>query len=529
MILTQALPLVIVRPQPGCDATVAAARERGLDAHGVPLFVIEPLPWDAPDPQGVDALLIGSANALRHAGPGLEAFRGKSAYAVGEITAEAARAAGLEVVAVGRGGLQAVLDGVPPEHARLLRLAGEERLHLTPPAGVTVAERAVYAARRQPMPPELAALLSGGAVAVLHSAAAARHLAEECDRLGVPRARVRLAAIGPRVSAAAGSGWASTDDAASPDDGTLLALAGELCQMDAGMNGNSTSAMQDGALVAPLPAASKPRSARMLVLIALLAVLLGGALAGWLVWRGDLDAILPPRTSAGPARMTPPAPLPTQPSAAGVAANIDAVEARVAILDERLARLGTEADEAAGNATRAESLLIVAATRRLIEKGAPLGSIGDQLKLRFGDSQPNAVRIVLDAAKAPTTLDELNAQLDALTPQLTERPAKGDTWARVRTEISNLFVVRREAGRGADPAARVERARLMLAAGKVERAIAEVQRLPGAASAAGWIAAARRYDAAQRALDLIETAAILMPIAKPSLAAPASAAASPVG
>ena len=515
------LPLVVIRPQPGCDATLAAARKRGLAAHGFPLFTVEPAPWDAPDPAGIDALLIGSANALRHAGTGLEAFHGKPAYAVGEATAEAARAAGLHVVVVGRGGLQAVLDTVPPEHTRLLRLAGEERLHLTPPAGITMAERTVYAARPQPMPPELAEALSGGAVALLHSAAAARHLAEECDRLGVPRAGVRLAAIGPRVSAAAGSGWASVDDAVTPDDGALLALAGELCQMDAGMNGNSTSAMQDGSLVAPLSAASKPRSARTIVLIALLAVLLGGALAGWLVWRGDLDAILPPRTTAAPARMASPTALPTQPSVAGVAANIDAVEARVAILDRRLARLGTEADEAAGNATRAESLLIVAATRRLIEKGAPLGSIGDQLKLRFGDSQPNAVRTVLDAAKTPITLDELNAQLDALTPQLTEKPDKGDTWARVRSEISNLFVVRREAGRGADPAARVERARLMLAAGKVERAIAEVQRLPGAAGAAGWIAAARRYDAAQRALDLIETAAILMPIAKPSLAAPA--------
>ena len=520
MNLAQPLPLVIVRPQPGCDATVAAARARGLETHGFPLFVVEPVAWDAPDPDGVDALLIGSANALRHAGPGLAAFEGKPAYAVGETTAEAARAAGLKVVATGGGGLQAVLDGVQPEHARLLRLAGEERLHLTPPAGITVAERTVYAARPRPMPPELAALLGGGAVGVLHSAAAARHLAEECDRLDVPRAGIRLAAIGPRVSAAAGSGWASADAAASPDDGALLALAGELCQMDAGMNGNSTSAMQDGSLVTPPPAASKPRSARKIVLIALIAVMLGAAFAGWLVWRGDLDAILPPRAATAPARMTSPAPPPMRPSAAGVAANIDAVEARVAILDERLARLGTEADAAAGNATRAESLLIVAATRRLIEKGAPLGSIGDQLKLRFGDAQPNAVRTVLDAAKAPMTLDELNAQLDALTPQLIERPARGDTWGRVRSEISNLFVVRREAGRGADPAARVERARLMLAAGKVERAIAEVQRLPGAAAAGAWIVAARRYDAAQRALDLIETAAILMPIARPSLEPP---------
>ena len=41
--------------------------------------------------------------------------------------------------------------------------------------------------------------------------------------------------------------------------------------------------------------------------------------------------------------------------------------------------------------------------------------------------------------------------------------------------------------------------------------MAEVERLPGAAAAQPWIAAARRYDAIQRALDLIETTAMLEP------------------
>lgn len=508
------IPLIVIRPQPGCDATVAAARARGLDARGFPLFIVEPVTWEAPDPEGVDALVIGSANALRHGGAALAAFRGKPVYAVGETTAEAARAAGLDVVATGRGGLQAVLDTIPPEHARLLRLCGEERLHLTPPAGVTMAERTVYASRPQPMPQELSASLAGSAVVMLHSAEAARHLGAECDRLGIARGPVRLAAIGPRVAEAAGDGWAAVTLAASPDDSALLALAAELCQTGDGM--------QDEPPISPPFAASKPRSGRTaILLVALLAILLGGGIVGWLINRGDFDAILPSRApAAAPAGQAPTAEQTTAPSAAGVSANIDAVEARVAILDQRLARLGTEADAAAGNATRAESLLIVAATRRLVEKGAPLGAIGDQLKLRFGDSQPNAVRTVMDAAKAPVTLDELSARLDSLTPQLTETPDKGNTWARVQGEISNLFVVRRESGRAADPTARVDRARLMLAAGKVEAAISEVQRLPGAAQAGDWIIAARRYDETQRALDLIETAAILMPVAKPTLAAP---------
>ena len=49
----------------------------------------------------------------------------------------------------------------------------------------------------------------------------------------------------------------------------------------------------------------------------------------------------------------------------------------------------------------------------------------------------------------------------------------------------------------------------MLAAGKIGEAINEVERLPGASAANDWMASARRYDGVQRALDLIETTALL--------------------
>ena len=224
------IPLIAIRPQPGCEATVAMARDYGLDAHGVPLFGVRPLAWVAPPREAFDALLIGSANALRHGGEALAGWRGAPVYAVGETSAQAARAAGFDVVATGEGGLQALLGVLRPEHRRLLRLAGRERVQLNPPVNVTVAERLVYASETLPIPAELAEMLLDPCLVLLHSAEAARHFAGECDSRSIPRRPVALAALGPRIAAAAGQGWAAVAAAAKPADHALLELARKMCQ-----------------------------------------------------------------------------------------------------------------------------------------------------------------------------------------------------------------------------------------------------------------------------------------------------------
>jgi uroporphyrinogen-III synthase len=221
------LPVIAIRPEPGCSATVAAGRAQGLAMQGVPLMEIHARRWEPPA-EKVDALLLGSANAVRHAGASLAPFRGCSAYAVGEATAAAARDAGLTVVATGTGGLQSLLDQLPGP-MRLLRLAGEEHLPLRPPPGISIDTRVAYAAEPLPMPAELAHTLGEGAVVLLHSAAAARHFAGECDRLGVPRTQVTLAALGPRILEAAGEGWQFARAAQDPSEAALLALAADLC------------------------------------------------------------------------------------------------------------------------------------------------------------------------------------------------------------------------------------------------------------------------------------------------------------
>jgi uroporphyrinogen-III synthase len=221
--------LHVIRPEPGCSATVTAARELGLDARGAPLFEIHPCAWDLPDGR-FDAVLAGSASAFRHGGESLARLHDLPVYAVGEATSEAARDLGFTIAATGTGGLQELLARIDPSHRRLLRLAGAERVMLEPPKGTELVERVVYSSAALAMPDELAEELRTGGIVLLHSAAAARHFAAECDRLAITRGGLSLAAIGPRVAAAVGDGWGTIVSAIQPNDAALLALARGMCQ-----------------------------------------------------------------------------------------------------------------------------------------------------------------------------------------------------------------------------------------------------------------------------------------------------------
>jgi hypothetical protein len=257
------------------------------------------------------------------------------------------------------------------------------------------------------------------------------------------------------------------------------------------------------------------------VLFAVLAsFLLGASAVGFLAWRGYfVPRSLPaPSPSSEPATLVSPTPEPT-PSAsetarAAAVARVEetqgGIDQRLAAAEQRIARLDLQAQAAGGNAARAEGLLIAFATRRALERGAELGYLADQLRLRFGDAQPNSVQTILDFARNPITRDVLLARLDGLQPRLQSGPAR-PSLGRLRDELASLFVIRRETTPSPQPERRFERARMFLETGRVDKAIAEVEMLPGSASAVDWIANARRYERAQRALDLIETAAVQEP------------------
>ena len=147
----------------------------------------------------------------------------------------------------------------------------------------------------------------------------------------------------------------------------------------------------------------------------------------------------------------------------------------------------------------------------MIERGEPLGNVADQLRLRFADAQPHAVDTLIAFSAKPVTLDELDSRLDALAPQLGDVPKGLTTWARVQTELANIFTVHRDASPTLRPSDRIAQAKIMLGSGQVDQAIDVVSRLPGAPAAASWIEDAKRYADAQQALDAIETTAMLDP------------------
>ena len=101
--------VVVLRPEPGASATGKRARKRGLDPIILPLFELEPVAWQAPDPHGFDGLLLTSANAVRMGGDQLKGLRGLPVHAVGEATAKAAREAGFDIASTGNAGIDGLL------------------------------------------------------------------------------------------------------------------------------------------------------------------------------------------------------------------------------------------------------------------------------------------------------------------------------------------------------------------------------------------------------------------------------------
>ena len=264
------------------------------------------------------------------------------------------------------------------------------------------------------------------------------------------------------------------------------------------------------------------RSWLSVLALPLIAFIAGIAAMGWVLanWNtaaafiGVRPAPLPPPVQAAPA----PAPAP----AAAVQAPAPGAETQRLVLDpettrrvnrleQRVAEIDNQSRAAAGNADRAEGLLVAFAARRALDRGVALGYIEGLLRQRFGETQRQAVATIITASRDPVTLEELQDGLKEVGPELTGAGADQNWWNALRAELGELVSIRKAGTPSTIPAERSQRAERRLESGQAEVALAEVLRLPGRDNATDWIAKARRYVAARRALDTIETAALLEP------------------
>ncbi|AHE56785.1 uroporphyrinogen-III synthase [Sphingomonas sanxanigenens] len=219
--------LLILRPQPGADATAARAAALGFGSVVAPLFTVAPVRWAAPDPAAFDAVMMTSANAARLGGAALATYLALPLYAVGAATAAAARDAGFVDIRTGDRDAAALVeraarDGV----SRLLHLAGADHIALDAPG---ISRIIVYAAVER-ADPLAGVVIDAATIALLHSPRAAAVLAALLPPEA--RSRLRIAAISAATARAAGDGWRAVAVAGSPADPALLAAAAGLCDVN---------------------------------------------------------------------------------------------------------------------------------------------------------------------------------------------------------------------------------------------------------------------------------------------------------
>jgi hypothetical protein len=245
--------------------------------------------------------------------------------------------------------------------------------------------------------------------------------------------------------------------------------------------------------------------------IALILLFAGAAAATWGLARyqpaARLLGVAPPEESPAlpPQRIAevpPPeteAPLP----------DAEAQDERLAVVETRLSRVEHATQRAEGSAGRADALVVAFAARRAIDRGVALGYLERALVQRFGAQHPQAVGTIISAARRPVRLSDLTDQYEALAPVLRRGGPQDSWWTNFKRQLGSLVEVHRADRPSTNADARYGRALERLSTGEVDQALAETMRLPGAAAASDWIAKARRYVAAHRALDEIESAALL--------------------
>ncbi len=244
------------------------------------------------------------------------------------------------------------------------------------------------------------------------------------------------------------------------------------------------------------------------LIVALAFVLVGAAGAVW-----GLAHYPPAARTLGVAQPAPQpvvsAPKPAPQPAAPATAPTPADSARLNTLEQRVSEAENATQRAEGFAGRADALVVAFAARRAIDRGVALGYLEGLLVDRFGAQHPAAVATIITSSHQPVRLEDLASEYEDLGPVLRSGGPEDSWWTGFKRELGALVEVHRAERPAVNAEARYNRALRRLSSGDVDQALAETMRMPGAARASNWTNKARRYVAAHRALDEIESAALL--------------------
>jgi uroporphyrinogen-III synthase len=232
--------IVVTRPQADGERTAAVLRARGHDVLVAPLLQVELVATDFSG--GWGGVIITSANApgaiAGH--PAREKLIKLPLYAVGQRSADAARAAGFTNVTSAGGDVRDLVRVITARRADaaapLLYLAGEDRaadlVAELVACGIAVEMAVVYRAVSAPFPPALTAALKVGEVdAVLHfSSRSADNYLTGAAQAGVAKQAltVRHLCLSAQIAKSlAQAGAINVAIAKRPDEGALLTLLEE--------------------------------------------------------------------------------------------------------------------------------------------------------------------------------------------------------------------------------------------------------------------------------------------------------------
>lgn len=221
----------VTRAQPGAARTAARLTALGHDPLVAPLLAVRPLPGADLALDGVAALAFTSANGVSRFAGTQPAGRDLPVFAVGDATAEAARAAGFAQVrsAAGDVGALAALlarerPGGPVLHPGAREPAGDlpGALHA---AGVSVRAVAVYETTALDLAPDAAEAWPSLEVVLLHSPRAACAFLQAAQ--GRSTGDLLAACLSEAVAAPLRGCVARVRTAAEPREAALLALLGK--------------------------------------------------------------------------------------------------------------------------------------------------------------------------------------------------------------------------------------------------------------------------------------------------------------